>query len=224
MAEETNPDPQFIAQQLRKPSGDFAKTIGEKMNQINSFLYDFVLDSMNLKENENILEIGFGNGKFFDRLFSRANNLHVSGIDFSEEMVKEAEQNDQSLISSGKLKLFLGSSDNLPFPDNFFDKVFCSMVIYFWEEPSKHLREIKRVLKPEGKFYTGIRAKDGMLEFPFTKHCFILYKENEWKSILQQNGFELTSLNKKLDPLTEFNGQAIQLESICFTAKRETES
>ncbi len=146
---------QFMAQQLRKPSGEFAQKVGEQMNKFNEVLYDFVFSLMQIEDYDHILEIGFGNGKFFNKLFTTAKLLSVKGVDFSDEMIEEAELNNQSLISTRALKLYNRSSDNLPFPENVFDKVFCNMVIYFWDNPENYLKEIRRVLKPDGKFYAG---------------------------------------------------------------------
>ena len=36
------------------------------------------------------------------------------------------------------------------FPDASFDAVLCVNVVYFWENPAAHLREILRVLRPGG--------------------------------------------------------------------------
>ena len=115
-----------IAKQLRKPDGIFAGKVGNEMNKTNSFLYDFTINTMQLTDNESILEIGFGNGKFFDKLFSTAYNLKISGLDFSPEMVKVATRNNLSNLKSGKLNLRLGSSDNIPFPDNLKQRISCS--------------------------------------------------------------------------------------------------
>jgi ubiquinone/menaquinone biosynthesis C-methylase UbiE len=213
-------NPELMAQQLRKPSGQIAKKIGYQMNQFNKVLYDFVIDLMDLKDHEKILEIGFGNGKFFDSLFAQANYLNVAGIDFSEEMVNEAKLNNQDSISQGNLELFFASSDNLPFQDNSFDKVFCNMVIYFWDEPANHLKEIRRVLKPSGRFYAGLRTKESTLRFPFAKYGFVFYEVDEWNSILKENGFEPIDERKKMDPLINDGGQNIHLESICYIAEK----
>jgi len=72
-----------MAKQLRRPSGVMGDKVGNMMNKANEFLYDFTLGVMNLSDNQTILEIGFGNGKFFEKIFSRANNLQVTGLDFS---------------------------------------------------------------------------------------------------------------------------------------------
>jgi len=212
-------DERFMAEQLRKPNGSFAEIVGNQMNNFNEVLYEFVIDLMQLKDHENILEIGFGNGKFFNKLFNKNGSLKIKGIDFSKEMVHSAELYNQQAISNGKLKLYLGNSEKLPFPDNSFDEVFCNMVIYFWEEPEKHLKEIRRVLKSNGKFFAGLRTKESTLRFPFAKYGFIFYEPNEWKIILEKCGFLLSGINKKLERPINFKGQNLRLESICYVAE-----
>ena len=116
----------IIAKQLRRPSGILAIKVGNEMNKSNNFLYDFTIKAMRLTDNESILEIGFGNGKFFDKILSAANNLKVSGLDFSPEMVKVATSNNPSTLNSGKLTLRLGSSDKFRFRIIVLTKCFAS--------------------------------------------------------------------------------------------------
>lgn len=220
-SEEATPGPEFIAQQLRRPSGDFASEVGEKMNQVNEPLYDLVLDVMQPEDNDTILEIGFGTGKFFGKLFACANGLQVSAIDFSEAMVETAKKHNSDAISSGKLKVKQGNSDTLPFTDQKFDKVFCNMVIYFWDQPEEHLKEIRRVLKPGGTFYTGIRSRESMRVFPFVEYGFNLYSIKEWQDILNQNEFIVEEVHERLDPKINFEDNKIRLESCCIIAKKQ---
>jgi ubiquinone/menaquinone biosynthesis C-methylase UbiE len=213
-------DLKFIAQQLRKPAGDFASTIGEKMNEVNRHLYDLTFSFMDLRENNKVLEIGFGNGAHFEQLISLRENLKIYGIDYSGEMVSEAASRNKILIDSGSLHLREGSSDKLPYADQTFDIVFCNMVIYFWDNPEDHLKEIHRVLKPAGKFYTGIRTKKSMLGFQFTKYGFSLYTIEEWKNILKKNSFLYQDTRRRKDPGFIENGKHFQLESVCIAAER----
>lgn len=214
------PDPEFIAQQLRRPSGDFATEVGQKMNQVNKPLYDLTFDVMKLQENDHILEIGFGNGKFFNNLFSAENKVQVKAIDFSEAMVAAARKGNQEAISSGKLEIKLGSSDAIPFPDQSFDKVFCNMVIYFWDQPEEHLKEVERVLKPGGTFYTGLRSRKSMHVFPFVEYGFNLYSTKEWEEILNRNGFSFKETHNRMDPEIEVQGDTVRLESHCIVAEK----
>jgi SAM-dependent methyltransferase len=49
--------------------------------------------------------------------------------------------------------------ESLPFADDFFDKVLCVHVLYFWKDLDVSLREIARVLKPGGRFGLLFRIK-----------------------------------------------------------------
>ena len=213
----------MIARQLRRPSGTTGTRVGTMMNKANEFLYDFTLDLMKPADNSSILEIGFGNGKFFDKLFARANGLTVSGLDFSETMYNTAIKNNPAYIEKGNLVLQFGSSDKLPFPDKSFDKVFCINVIYFWEEPLKHLLEIKRVLKPGGKFYATARTKESMEKMPFTQYGFSFYETQRWKTLLEKAGLLFVEEQYVTDP--EFDpgsigleGDKISAQSLCAVA------
>jgi ubiquinone/menaquinone biosynthesis C-methylase UbiE len=210
----------MMAKQLRKPSGTVGHKVGAMMNKANEFLYDFTLDNMQLNSHQTILEIGFGNGKFFDKLFAKANNLKITGIDFSETMVAEAQENNQSNIAEGKLQLQPGISDNLPFADNSFDKVFCINVVYFWDEPQKHLQEVSRVLKPGGKFYVTIRTKESMELMPFTKYGFTAYDEEKWKHLINQNKLNYLKAEHVYEPEVEFENKSFSARSLCLIAEK----
>jgi ubiquinone/menaquinone biosynthesis C-methylase UbiE len=210
----------ITASQLRKPRGFLAKKVGEKMYENNKARYDLTIDAMQLKDNESILEIGFGNGKSFDTIFSKAKQLKVFGIDFSKEMVHAARKNNSKSILSNRLNLQIASSDNIPYPDNYFDKALCLNLIYFWEHPDSHLKEIYRVLKPNGKFYTGIGTKESMLKLPFVNFGLTLYSKEEWISVLEQNNFKYVGASTKNDPEVEINGVYYNLESICIISEK----
>jgi ubiquinone/menaquinone biosynthesis C-methylase UbiE len=210
----------MMAKQLRRPSGTVGHKVGGMMNKANEFLYNFTLDNMQLNNHQTILEIGFGNGKFFDKLFAKANNLKITGIDFSETMVAEARENNQSNIAEGKLQLQPGSSDNLPFADNSFDKVFCINVVYFWDEPQKHLQEVSRVLKPGGKFYVTIRTKESMELMPFTKYGFTAYDEEKWKHLVNQNKLNYLKAEQVHEPAVEFQNKSFRARSLCLIAEK----
>ncbi len=214
-------DPQFIAKQLRKPSGDFAIEIADKMGKGNSPLYDLMINYLEIQNHDSILEIGFGSGAHFAELFKKANNLQIHGIDYSPEMTNLAKLNNRSFVESGKLKLMTSDSKQTPFSDHSFDIVFCNMVIYFWDDPAEYLKEIQRILKPGDRFYTGMRTRKSMLRFPFTKYGFNLYSISEWKSILESNGLEVIGESRQMDPVFKFDddGESVKLESVCIAAR-----
>ncbi len=214
-------DLKFIARQLRKPSGDFAGTIAEKMVAANLPLYELMFHNITFRDYDSILEIGFGSGAHFSDLLNMAYDLEICGIDYSPEMTELAKSINKVGLKTGRLKLHTGNSSCLPFQDGSFNTVFCNMVVYFWDDPSEHLGEILRVLKPGGIFYTGMRARESMLQFPFTKFGFNLYSTDEWCAVLQSHGFNVVGDFRKKDPVFDDDGDRVQLESVCIAAQKQ---
>ncbi len=216
----------MMAKQLRRPSGMMGGKVGSMMNKANEFLYDFTLGVMQPANNDAILEIGFGNGKFFDKIFSKAEGLKVTGLDFSETMLNAAKENNKETVANGKLTLQFGSSDKLPFPENSFDKIFCINVIYFWDEPILDLKEMYRVMKPGGRFYATVRTKESMLKMPFTQYGFSFYESNNWKRLLNETGLTFIEENPVNEPVVDpkaigFEGNKVSIQSLCVVAEKK---
>jgi ubiquinone/menaquinone biosynthesis C-methylase UbiE len=94
---------------------------------------------------EKILDSGCANGRLFAVL--RPKKVDYYGVDISEKLIKIAAEN----YPEAKFKT--ADSLNLPFPTNFFDKIYSISVLH--NIPSKELRfsylkEARRVLKPKG--------------------------------------------------------------------------
>ena len=214
------PSPRAIAAQLRRPSGTLGKKVGERMNLSNAPLYDFAFENLRLAAGEAVLEIGFGNGKHFPRLLAQAAGLQVTGLDFSAEMLREAQHNN---ADTPDLHLTAGSSERMPFPDASFDVVLCVNVIYFWENPAAHLREVLRVLRPGGRFLAAVRSPETMARLPFVRHGFRLYDEAAWSALLLKNGFSAFSAARKMEPPLRVEGAEVSLESLCMVGRRRVE-
>lgn len=220
MTSPDRPDPRMVAAQLRKPSGEAAEGVGDKMDRVNEPLFDLTLAAMQPGAQERVLEIGFGTGTYISRLFLDAGGPEVHGIDYSPDMIARASRGNAALIDEGRLKLVEGESDNMPFPNGYFDTVFCNMVVYFWDEPEPHLAEIHRVLKPGGHFFTGMRTRDSMRQFPFVDYGFVLHEPEEWAAIMEKNGFACWEAGRSLDPVIEGDDGKIQMESVCVAARK----
>jgi ubiquinone/menaquinone biosynthesis C-methylase UbiE len=190
------------------------------MDKANEAQFDLTLQSLDLHSGQSVLEIGFGSGQFIPRLFAKEPALHLTGLDYSPEIVAIAQAANPALIQSGQLTLQEGSSNQMPFDSDTFDSVYSNMVIFFWDKPEEHLREIHRVLKPGGKLYSGFRTKKSMQSFPFVRFGFTLYEPAEWQAILENNGFHIIRTDRQQDPPQTVNGQPLQLESVCVIAQK----
>lgn len=210
----------MLAGQLRHPHGKKGLLTGQMMNTANRYMYDFTLDQMQLRDRERVLEIGFGNGHLFPKVCAAAKELQVYGIDHSEQMLKEATIFNQPLIQNGQLELKKGTSSQMPWPDHFFDRIFCINVIYFWEKPLETLAEIKRVLKPGGRFYATCRTKENMQQMPFTAWHFTSYRIEEWEQQLREAGLNPVGSHTAKEPGLQENGVTFTSEQFCVAAEK----
>ena len=85
-----------------------------------------------------VLDLGSGTGAAFQQL----QNFDVTAVDPDEKMLELNEFSNK----------VIGGAENLPFPDNSFDSIYCAFVWRNINEPKKGMDEIYRVLRPGGKF------------------------------------------------------------------------
>ena len=95
-----------------------------------------------------VLEVGVGTGLSLEH-YDPA--LQVTGIDFSEEMLRKARSKVQTLDLGHVVELRQMDARTLDFPDNHFDTVAAMHVLSVVPEPERVMREIGRVCKPGGK-------------------------------------------------------------------------
>lgn len=105
-----------------------------------------IVEELDLKDKEKILEVGCGNGYYLNLLNKLGFNLTLTGIDNDVLALQDA----RKIIRDNKVKFKLVDANKLPFGNNFFDKVVISEVIEHVEDQQKVLSEIYRVLKPGG--------------------------------------------------------------------------
>ncbi|RRB01135.1 class I SAM-dependent methyltransferase [Larkinella rosea] len=212
-------DFEAVAAQLRKPDGEFGKQVGAKMNESNWYINQYLIENLNLKSHDHLLEIGMGNGFFVKDVFAKEPSVTYVGCDFSETMVEEASQLNQSFIENGQAQFIVASTTRLPFANETFDTVFTINTLYFWEKPSEDLAEIRRVLKPGGELQIAIRPKPLMKKLPFTQYGFTLYEKEDVVDLLSASGFRLIGVVEKDEPVHQkVNGDSVQMVTVIVRA------
>lgn len=91
-----------------------------------------------------LLEIGVGNGAHFKYY----NTHRIIGIDTSRSMVVQAQKRIK-----GNIQVLQMNGENLSFESGVFDYVILSHVLAVVEDPEELLKEVYRVLKPDGKIF-----------------------------------------------------------------------
>lgn len=181
----------YIGSQFAKPRGLAGKICCYFMNRINGKMYDSILDR--LSSEQNVLEIGYGNGFLISKMY---NKLHakINGIDISEDMKTLATKKNEVGIRNGDIKLSLGDCCDLAFVDEQFDAVVTVNTIYFWEDTIKGLKEIRRVLKTEGTFYSAVYSKQWMSKSETLNEGKKMFEKDEYIAMAREAGFSETEI------------------------------
>jgi len=153
---------------LKKTTEDYNRIAEQFSSSRYSIWPELNLFKDYVEEGERVLDAGCGNGRLLE-LF-KDKKVDYIGIDNSEKLIEIARTKYpcRKFQTADVLKL--------PFPDNYFDKVFSVAVLH--HIPSRDfqlqfLKEAKRVLKPEGLLLLTVwnlwqRPKTLKLLFKFT--------------------------------------------------------
>jgi len=95
-----------------------------------------------------LLEVGCGIGTDLVR-FARG-GARVTGLDLSETAISLARSNTGLHGLAGRVDLFLGNAEALPFEDGSFDVVYGHGVVQYTADPARLVSECRRVLAPGG--------------------------------------------------------------------------
>ncbi len=110
-----------------------------------------LISRLKLKGGEKVLDVCTGTGKLAFLLSRKVGERgSVFGVDFSKEMLEEAEKK----LGNEPSNIFFSFSDakDLDFPDNSFDAVTVSFGMRNIPDTAAALKEAFRVLKPGGRF------------------------------------------------------------------------
>ena len=148
------------------------------------------------------LEVGSGGGILTEEICKMG--FITTGIDPSDQSIRTA--TNHAKANGLNIKYDKGTGENLPYPDNSFDCVFCCDVLEHVQDLPKVISEISRVLKPKGVFFYDTLNRTFISKlvaikiwqewkrwafFPPNLHVWEMFiKPEEIKELLLQNGFE----------------------------------
>jgi len=148
--------------------------------------YETVTFSLVPKDCGRVLDFGCGDGSFCKKLTKRANEIY--GCDIDRGLIGKAKRT----VKGVKFNL-LGPKDKTPYKNNYFDCVFMMGVLEHVVDEKETLREVERILKPNGSlFIFGINKNSfgfldaGNLKFVFPRIHKFLYTFLLRKDIYQR--------------------------------------
>lgn len=129
------------------------------INKIDWHVWCF--EKMNIQDESKVLELGCGNGLLWAKNKEVIKqSLDITLSDLSEGMLQSAKEN----INNPNIKYQIIDVQDIPYEDESFDVVIARHMLYHVPDIDKALSEIKRVLKPNGKFYASTNGSENMKE------------------------------------------------------------
>ena len=137
---------EFLIKQSQKPSG----LIGRVITKIWSFYFKklslWAIKQTTISDNYRILEIGYGGGSTIKNRLALNKNLEIHGIDISKESYRTAQRVHSDSIRKGSVQLKIGNVENMPYQNNYFDRIFAIQTHIFWKDIKKSCQEVYRVM------------------------------------------------------------------------------
>jgi SAM-dependent methyltransferase len=141
-------------------SSEGISTFNESYDHLDGYVPDADLslgcgvpvDYAGIRTGDRILDLGSGAGNdcFVARSLAGETG-HVTGLDFTEPMLRKAEEN-RAKLGYTNVEFIRGDIEEMPLPDNSYDVVLSNCVLNLVPDKEKAFSEIFRVLKSGGHF------------------------------------------------------------------------
>lgn len=168
---------------------------GEEMENHHISITEQTLALMGLKPGERVLDLGCGAG-WASRLMARAvaqgdKPGQVIGLDVSDEMIRRARA---ASTTYDNLMFVVGSAQQIPWEENFFDKVLSVESFYYYADQERALAELFRVMAPRGELFILINLyKDNPYSLRWVDELNVPVQarsEEEYVQLLKKHTFE----------------------------------
>ncbi len=187
---------------------DYEVADGRRGPRLASYLRKQIGRLISLTGRESLLDLGTGSG--FAASVAREQYEFVVGVDISSKMVREAARLHPDC------RFLCADSDALPFGSETFDCVVSIAVLHHLPRYDSMLREVYRVLKPGGVFYSDHDIESRfcqLFKMPLGMFRLVRDEERAYRKVCP----ELTS---ELYELTEVHRNGVEIELI----RRDLES
>lgn len=157
----------------------------------------FLLEEINIKPNDSILDVGCGNGTFL-KILSGKCAIKGYGVDLSEKMIENAKKKCPDMTFE------VSSCEHTSFQKQMFDVITVCVALHHFPDLRAFAKEASRILKPEGLLYIA----EGHLPFIIREivNLFVplsragdvrVYSPKEIRSAFEAYGFEMIGFKRR---------------------------
>jgi len=182
--------------QCQKPSGWMGRIILWNMNSRHSKVTDWGLSHISIDKHDTVLDVGCGGGRTVNKLAVLVSEGKVYGVDYSKASVVAAIRENRQWIGTGRVEIKEGSVSQLPFSAETFDVVTAVETHFWWPDLAADMREVFRVLKPEGsliviaEIYKGAKTATAKLAERYLPISGLkLLNEDEHRELFENAGY-----------------------------------
>jgi trans-aconitate methyltransferase len=174
-----------------------------------------VLSNIKLNGDENILDMGCGDGKITLKISKMLKNGNVLGVDSSQSMIKEAKK-----FKSKNLDFDVLDINDLNF-ENKFDIIISFATLHWIEDHPSMLKKVHAALKKNGKIYFTVLRELPLPEMKdlFSKEKWIKHFKNKKLNIFPQKKESYLKFLEKLN----FKNIHVIKENFYYTCKNFSE-
>jgi len=175
---------------------------GEQMERHHLDITGKTIRLMDLRRGQRVLDLGCGSG-WATRLLARLvadgpeGFGQVVGVDVSDEMIRLARSASQDFEN---VLYVWGSAQQIPWEENFFDKVLSVESFYYYPDQDRALAELFRVMAPHGRLFILINLyKDNPYSLQWVDKLKVpvhVRSEAEYVELLRKHAFDKVEARK----------------------------
>lgn len=134
-------------------------SLHEKYSTNKQGWFNWLFEKIDLSKVNRLLELGCGNGKLWQENKIDLRNREIFLSDISEGMVEEV----RNKLGSD-FNCIVADAEKIPFKDAYFDSIIANHVLFYLNDLNQGLKEVSRVLKPNGILYCSTYGSRHMKE------------------------------------------------------------